>query len=212
LQSSSSGRAVFVDRLPGGNDVPEEIEIDTDTLDEKIHEEVEREGGSLLKMIALTTAVFAALAAVAALLAGGTVNEALVLKTEATRLQAEASDQWAAYQAKGIKSAIQLASESAWVALGKKPPASFSEERQRYAREQAELARVAHEKERERDRKSADADHLLHQHHRFADSVALFQVAIALGAVAALTRVRLVWYGSMVVGVCGAALFLTTML
>jgi len=192
--------------------VPEEIEIDTDTLDEKIHEELEREGGSLLKMIALTTAVFAALAAVAALLAGGTVNEALVLKTEATRLQAEASDQWAAYQAKGIKSAVQLASESAWAALGKKPPASFSEERQRYAREQAELARVAREKELERDRKSVEADHLLHQHHRFADSVALFQVAIALGAVAALTRVRLVWYGSMAVGVCGAALFLTTML
>jgi Domain of unknown function (DUF4337) len=192
--------------------VPEEIEIDTDTLDEKIHEELEREGGSLLKMIALTTAVFAALAAVAALLAGGTVNEALVLKTEATRLQAEASDQWAAYQAKGIKSAIQLASESTWVALGKKPPASFSEERQRYAREQAELARVAREKELARDRKSAEADHLLHQHHRFADSVALFQVAIALGAVAALTRVQLVWYGSMAVGVCGAGLFMTTML
>jgi hypothetical protein len=192
--------------------VPEEIEIDTDTLDEKIHEELEREGGSMLKMIALTTAVFAALAAVAALRAGGTVNEALVLKTEATSLQAEASDQWAAYQAKGIKSAIQLASESAWVALGKKPPASFSEERQRYEREQAELARVAREKERERDRKSAEADHLLHQHHRFADSVALFQVAIALGAVAALTRVRLVWYGSMVVGLCGAGLFLATIL
>jgi Domain of unknown function (DUF4337) len=192
--------------------VPEEIEIDTDTLDEKIHEELEREGGTLLKMIALTTAIFAALAAVAALLAGGTVNEALVLKTEATRLQAEASDQWAAYQAKGIKSAIQLASESTWAALGKKPPASFSEERQRYAREQAELARIAREKELERDRKSAEADHLLHQHHRFANSVALFQVAIALGAVAALTRVRLVWYGSMVVGLSGAGLFLTTIL
>jgi hypothetical protein len=52
----------------------------------------------------------------------------------------------------------------------------------------------------------------MHLHHRFANSVALFQVAIALGAVAALTRVRLVWYGSIAVGVCGAALFLTTML
>ena len=41
----------------------------------------------------------------------------------------------------------------------------------------------------------------MHQHHRFANSVALFQVAIALGAVAALTRVRLVWYGSIAVGV-----------
>ena len=133
--------------------MPEEIEVDTDKLHEEIHEELEREGGSMLKMIALTTALFAALAAVAALRAGGTVNEALVMKTEATRLQAEASDQWAAYQAKGIKSTIQQASESAWLALGKQPPASFSEERQRYAREQADLARVAHDKERERDGK-----------------------------------------------------------
>jgi hypothetical protein len=192
--------------------VPEEIEIDTDKLHEDIHEELEREGGSLLKLVALTTALFAALAAVAALRAGGTVNEALVMKTEATRLQAEASDQWAAYQAKGIKSAIQQASETAWLALGKQPPATFSQQRERYAREQADLARIAHDKEHERDRKSAEADHLMHQHHRFANSVALFQVAIALGAVAALTRVRLVWYGSMAVGACGAALFLTTVL
>jgi hypothetical protein len=48
------------------------------------------------------------------------------------------------------------------------------------------------------------------QHHRLANSVAPFQLAISLVAVAALTRVRLVWYGSMAVGVCGAALFLTT--
>ena len=121
-----------------------------------------REGGSLLKMVALTTALFAALAAVAALRAGGTVNEALVMKTEATRLQAEASDQWAAYQAKGIKSAIQQASETAWLALGKQPPATFSQERERYAREQTDLAQVAHDKEHERDRKSAEADHLMH--------------------------------------------------
>ncbi|MGZ3619540.1 MAG: DUF4337 family protein, partial [Candidatus Binataceae bacterium] len=153
--------------------MPEEIEIDTDKLHEDIHEELEREGGSLLKMVALTTALFAALAAVAALRAGGTVNEALVMKTEATRLQAEASDQWAAYQAKGIKSAIQQASETAWLALGKQPPATFSQERERYARDQADLARIAHDKEHERDRKSAEADHLMHQHHRFANSVAL---------------------------------------
>jgi Domain of unknown function (DUF4337) len=150
--------------------MPEEIEVDIDKLHEDIHEELEHEGGSLLKMVALTTALFAALAAVAALRAGGTVNEALVTKTEATRLQAEASDQWAAYQAKGIKSAIQQASESAWIALGKQPPASFGEERQRYAHEQADLARIAHDKEHERDRKSAEADHLMHQHHALAAS------------------------------------------
>jgi Domain of unknown function (DUF4337) len=192
--------------------MPEEPEIDTDQLNERIHEELEHEGGSLLKAIALTTALFAAFGAVAALLAGGKVNEALVLKTEATRLQAEASDQWAAYQAKGIKSAIQQASQLFWTYSGKSPPPRFSQEQQRYAREQAQIERLARDKEHERDRKSAEADQLLHQHHRFADSVALFQVAIALGAVAALTRTRLVWFGSLLVGLTGAGLFLVTIL
>lgn len=188
--------------------MPETPELDTDKLHEAIHEEVEREGGLLLKAIALTTALFAALAAVAALRAGGTINEALLLKTDATRLQAEASDQWSAYQAKGIKSGLQEAAASAWIALGKQPPPSFASERKRYAGEQTDLAQVAHAKERERDQKNLEADRLLHRHHRFADSVALFQVAIALGAVAALTRIKLVWYGSIALGLSGATLFL----
>jgi len=190
--------------------MPAEVEVETERIDEQIKEQLEHEGGSLLKAIALTTALFAALAAVAALRAGGTVNEALLLKTESTRLQAEASDQWTAYQAKGIKSAIQQAAESSWTAQGKQPPASFSEERQRYSREQVELQRVAREKEGERDQKSLEADHLLHRHHRFADSVALFQVSIALGAVAALARYRLIWFLSLLVGLSGAGLFVTT--
>jgi hypothetical protein len=140
------------------------------------------------------------------------VNEALVAKAEATRLQAEASDQRVAYQAKGIKSTIQAASESAWVALGKNPPNSFGDEQQRYAGEQGELAQVAHQKERAPEQTSGEADHLMHQHHRFADSVALLQVAIALAAVAVLTRVRLVWFGSIIVGLAGASLFMVTAL
>jgi hypothetical protein len=41
--------------------MPEEPEIDVDKLNERIHEEPEHEGGALLKTIALTTALFAAL-------------------------------------------------------------------------------------------------------------------------------------------------------
>jgi hypothetical protein len=194
--------------MRGGARVPEEVEIDTDKLDEEIREEVERQGGTLLRAIALSTALLAAMAAVAALLAGDTVNEALVLKTEATRLQAEASDQWSAYQAKGIKSAIQGEAEALLAAQGKQPPASFEAERERYAHEQAEIQNIAHEKEHERDAKSLEADALLHRHHRYADSVALFQVAIALGAIAALARYRVVWILSMLLGLSGAAFFL----
>jgi len=187
--------------------VPEEPEVENAELEERREE---AEGRSLLRAIALSTALLAALAAVAALYAGGTVNEALVLKTEATQLESEASDQWAAYQAKGIKGTIQSAIEATWLAAGKQPPPDLAEERDRYAREQAELARFAHEKEAARDTRSAQAEHLLHQHHRFADSVALFQVAIALGAVAALTRISLVWVCSLLVGLGSAALFFLT--
>ena len=62
----------------------------------------------------------------------------------------------------------------------------------------------AQAREHERDAKSEEADHLLHRHHGFAKSLAIFQVAIALGAVAALTRNRLVWFGSLLLGVAGA--------
>ena len=92
--------------------MPEEAEIETDKLSEAIHEEMEKQGSGFLKQIALTTAVLAAFAAVAALQAGSTVNEALVLKTESTRLQAQASDQWTYYQAKGLKAAVQEATRS----------------------------------------------------------------------------------------------------
>jgi hypothetical protein len=178
---------------------------------EKIHEEVEHEGGALLKRIALSTALFAALAAIAALKAGATVNEALVLKTEATRLQAEASDQWAYYQAKGIKAATAEASRTSWLAIGKEPPAEYAEKQKRYLEQQKEIDRKAREKEKERDEKSKEADELLHHHHGFANTVALFQVAIALGAVAALTKSRPVWAASLLLGAAATVLFLVTL-
>ena len=192
--------------------MPESPEVDTDRLHETIHEQAERHGGDLLKTIALTTALVAALAATAALQASATANEALVLKAEATRLQAEASDQWAFYQAKGIKAAVQEASRSVWLAAGKTPPPALEETIKRYVTEQEEIQKVAREKERERDQRSSAADQLLHRHHAYAKSVTLFQVAIALGAVAALTRNRPVWFASLALGLGGATIFGITLL
>ena len=188
--------------------MPEEPEIDTDRIRESI---TEQPAGTLLRNIALTTALLAALGAVAALRAGGTVNEALVLKTEAGRLQSEASDQWAYYQAKGVKASVQETSKAVWLAAGKTPPAHVEQAILRYAAEQEEISKAAREKERERDDRSKEADTLLERHHRFANSVALIQVSIALGAVAALTRNRLIWMGSMALGVVGAGLFIATL-
>lgn len=187
--------------------MPEGPEIDTDKLREVIDTEIEREGGRFLRRIALSTALLAAFAAIASLQAGSTVNEALVLKTEATRLQAEASDQWAFYQAKGIKAAVADAGAQGWQAVGKQPPAELAAKSDREKAEQAEIRKKAEELARERDAKSAEADELLHRHHLLANAVALFQVAIALGAVAALTRARLAWGASLLLGAAGVVLF-----
>jgi glucan-binding YG repeat protein len=191
--------------------MPEGPEVETEKLHEAIHEELEREGGAFLRNVALTTALLAALAAIASLQAGASVNEALILKAESTRLQAAASDQWAYYQAKGIKAAVQQAEASTWKALGKTPGPEFEAAAQKYAGEQAEIKAEAEKLEKERDEKSHEADELMHRHHAFANAVALVQVAIALGAVAALTRQQLVWLGSVLLGAGGLVMFLWTL-
>src|SRR5438874_1943358 len=87
----------------------EEIEVPTEHLHETIEEEVEeavkkneRKGGML---IAISTALMAVLAAMASLLAGHHSDEAVIE-------QIRASDQWAFYQAKGIKDEILSFSNS----------------------------------------------------------------------------------------------------
>ena len=183
-------------------------EVEFDRLRETIDEEIERKGGgSLLRWVSLSTALVAALAAVAALLAGDTVNEALAIKTDAARLQGEASDQWSYYQAKGIKGAVARATAAVWKAAGKPVPPELDAAAARYEHEQEEIQSKARELEKERDAKTQEAAVLLARHHRYASAVALFQVAIALGAIAALTRLRPVWYGSLVLGAAGLAFF-----
>lgn len=185
-------------------------EVDTERLHEAIHEELEHDDRRLVKVIALSTAIFAAIAAVAALRAGGAANEALMLETDATRLQVLASDQWAYYQSKGIKAAVQDAARTSWLSLGKEAPPQYAATQKRYIAEQAAISAVAKKREAERDEKSAEAAHLLHQHHQFANTVALLQVAIALGAVAALSRMRAIWFVSLLLGVVATALFVIT--
>ena len=184
--------------------MPEGPELEAEHLHEAIHEELEREDGGLIRAIALTTSFLAALAAIASLLGGSTVNEALVLQSEATRLQAAASDQWAFYQAKGIKSAVVEGSRTAWLVAGKPVPSAVDAAQARYAADQTAIKAAAEGDEHQRDEKLIEADHLLHRHHIFAAAVALFQISIALGAIAALTRLKLVWLGSALVGAGGA--------
>src|SRR4051812_1801928 len=77
----------------------EEAEVPLESLHEHIHHSAEHGGERWISWVALSTAILAVLAAIAGLLSGQHANEAMAN-------QIEASDQWAYYQAKGIKAAV----------------------------------------------------------------------------------------------------------
>jgi hypothetical protein len=71
-----------------------------------------------------------------------------------------------------------------------------SEQKEVRSQAEHEQAIVEHDNE--------SSEHALHVHHQFAKSVTIFQVSIALGAIAALTRRKPMWWLSLAIGALGA--------
>ena len=92
--------------------MPEEYEVGTDRAQELINEK--REAGlkesrpRWIDLLAVSTALFAVLAAVAALHAGDKANEALLTANRAVLVQTQAVDSWSQFQADSIKKSQQL--------------------------------------------------------------------------------------------------------
>ncbi|WP_309685297.1 DUF4337 domain-containing protein [Armatimonas sp.] len=173
--------------------MPEEIEVPLESIHEKLSElHHEAEGGNWTRYIALSTAVLAVLAAVGSLQAGKYINEAILEKNDQIAHTTKASDQWSYYQAKGIKALI----------VGKDNPS----EAKRYKQEQEEIQKKAQELEKDAEHDGATAASYVTRHEHFALSVSLFQIAIALSAIAALMRQRTLWLVSLGAGVVGVAL------
>ena len=139
--------------------------------------------------VALSSAIFAALAAVASLMAGHHINEALIS-------QLQASDQWAFYQAKSIKAGVLTAKIDTIKALGKEPLEKDVEKAADYTKDQDEIKEKATEFEHER-------THHIEHHEGLAKSVTMFQVCIAIAAIAVLTGRRRFWWVSLVFGAVG---------
>jgi hypothetical protein len=185
--------------------VPEES-METKEIQEAVEEAVEKaeHGNKWIGWLSLSTAIVAVVAALASLQSGSLANEALLKKNEAVLMQAKASDQWSYYQAKGIKGNLS-AVEGATLhgAMAKK----YKDEADRYKQEQAEIKKGADELEAKVDESNKEAAELLEHHHKFAYAVTLFQVAIALSAIAAMTRRKWLWIASMIIALGGLGFF-----
>lgn len=170
----------------------EEIEIPTEQLQEQLNEKSRESEERWVLMVALTAAVLAVFAAITALLAGHYANEAMIE-------QLQASDQWAFYQAKGIKLAVIESKMDILKQFGKEAASKDQEKADKYRDEQKEINNIAREKEQ----KSAN---YLVLHNKLARGVTVFQVAIAICAISALTRRKWLWYGSIGLGIAGILL------
>src|SRR5436853_180419 len=145
----------------------EEAEVPLEPVQEHIQHSAEHSGQPWISWVALSTAVLAVLAAIAGLLSGQHANEAMMS-------QIEASDQWAYYQAKGIKAAVLDAKMS----LSGMPNEQDKEKAQRYQEEQSEIQKEAKEKQKQ-------AKENFQRHETFARGVTMFQIAIAVAAISA---------------------------
>jgi Domain of unknown function (DUF4337) len=163
----------------------EEAEVPLEHLHEQVKESAEHSGEAWISWVALSTAILAVLAAIAGLLSGEHANEAMMN-------QIESSDQWNYYQAKGIKASVL----DAKISLGGVRDESDQAKRDRYEKEQEKIKSEA-------ERKEAAAKSNFHKHEVFARGVTMFQIAIAIAAISALTRKRSFWIVSLVFGLFG---------
>lgn len=171
----------------------EEIEVPTEhlheTIEERVEEAIHKEEKKGSMYIAISTALMAVLAALASLLAGHHSDEALIE-------QIKASDQWALYQAKGIKAEIM-----SLVPASAKTDSAVAH----YKGDQVESQKSAREAE--------DASHKhLASHAVLARAVTMFQISIAISAIAILTRRKPLWWVSIAVSGVGLVFFVMGLL
>jgi hypothetical protein len=163
----------------------EEAEIPLEDLQEHVHHSAEHGGELWISWVALSTAVLAVLAAIAGLLSGRHANEAMMS-------QIEASDRWSYYQAKSIKASVLDVKMSLAAAANE----SDRQKAARYEQEQSEIKSDA-------ERKEIEAKQNFHRHEVYAHGVTMFQIAIAIAAISALTKKRGFWVVSLLFGAIG---------
>jgi len=152
--------------------------------------------------IAVTTAILATVGALMSFAGGDTQAKAQIYKNNAAIKKTEANDQWAYYQAKGNKQ--NLAELGATLVNQPEKIEFYKSETERYKKEKAEIKVVGDQLEAESKSWDERSEVQMHVHHRWALAATAMQIAIALSAIAILTRRDWLVYGVYAVAAIGA--------
>jgi cell division protein FtsB len=119
---------------------------------------------------------------------GHAQNEALYFKNEAVLKKADASNQWAFYQAKSTKQNLAELSEA--IATDPEKKAKYAADVKRYSTEKEEIKKKAEALEKQSDAADEKSRKELYPHEKLAQSMTFIQIAISLAAICVLTRRR----------------------
>lgn len=162
-----------------------------------------------LNYLALTTVIFAVCATLSTFKGGG-------FSTRSVMSQSQASDQWAFYQAKSIKSYMyQMQKETFELKLLDLPKstqgdvantykekiADYKKKIDKYEQEKSEIQEKAKELESIRDESQKHSQ-------AFGVAIIFLQISILLSSIAALLKKKMVWYGGLATGLAGLFYFL----
>ena len=170
---------------------------------------------SWTKYVSLSTICLAVLAAIATQKGGGFTTATMKALNEATFNQAEASDQWAYYQAKGIKQSIyelerdRVANEGVADA---KELAGLSAKITKYDGDKKDSSAQAKAYEAKRDEARKLAEDVSKQGRKLGLATTIFQISIALGGVCLVVKKRWLWAGSLILGLAATVQMLLVLL
>jgi Na+/glutamate symporter len=167
-------------------------------------------GGSFTSQIALFTAIIATVGAMFGYMGGATQANAGLYKNNAAIKKTEASNQWNYFQSKSTKQS--LAEVSRDLTPNEADKAKYQGKIDRYEKEKSEIQTEAKKIEAEATTWDKKSDDEMHQHHRWAQATTVLQIAIALAAIALLTKKKWLEYGMFAAGAAGAIIGILAML
>jgi hypothetical protein len=167
------------------------------------HEPTHDEGSSMTNQIAMFTAIIATVGAIFAYMGGATQANAGLYKNDAAIKKTEAANQWNYFQAKSTKQS--LAEVSRDLTPNAEDKAKYQAKIDQYEKEKRDIKAAAEKLEQEALEWNSKSEGQLHQHHRWAQATTALQVAIAMAAIALLTKKKWLEYAMFGMGTIGVA-------
>ncbi len=181
----------------GDFDAHKSIEEATERHERLAHEHGGPKGPHA-RVVPIAAALLAVIAAIASLRANKSATEALQLKNEAILLRTEASDSYNFYESRSIKEHIYRASADANPALAAAARAKLLDVSTHERIEKGPILEKARAQEAEARRASERSERASHAHEILEGGVTLFEVAIAVVSISALTSSTfLIYFGAL---------------